>query len=288
MLEYILLNKSVLYTLIFIYGLAVGSFLNVVIYRLPIMLQHSWYNQCIDFLNLDKPFTRFTDTFNLFKPNSHCPKCQIPINVFNNIPLLSYLLQRGRCTHCQQVISVRYPFVELISGLLAVYLAWHFGWSWQMAAVLILSWLLLCLIFIDIEHQLLPDSLTLSLLWLGLLANVWQLFIPLEDAVIGAAAGYSSLWLVANLFKWVSKREGMGYGDFKLLAALGAWAGWQLLPLIILLSSIAGAIVGLSLIVFKGHKRHTPIPFGPYLAIAGWIALLWGEPIIDVYSQTLY
>ncbi|MDF2866908.1 MAG: pilD, partial [Gammaproteobacteria bacterium] len=191
-------------------------------------------------------------------------------------------------SNCSQAISLRYPFIEISSCLLAIYLTWHFGWSWQMAATLLFSWILICLIFIDFDHQLLPDDLTLSLLWLGLIANTWHTFCSSQDAIMGAVAGYLSLWLIANLFKWISGREGMGYGDFKLLAALGAWAGWQMLPLIILLSSIAGALVGLGLMVFKNHNRDIPIPFGPYLAIAGWIALLFGKQLVNVYAQTIY
>jgi len=287
MLDYILLHPPLLYLLVGLYALIVGSFLNVVIYRLPIMLQKNWYNQCVEYLNLDKrTFPQSQASFNLFMPASQCPKCQYPVKLYANIPLLSYLFLLGRCASCKQTISLRYPLIEMSSCLLAIYLTWHFGWSWQLAATLIFSWLLICLIFIDFDHQLLPDGLTLSLLWLGLIVNLGHIFCSSQDAIIGAVAGYLSLWLVANLFKWFTGREGMGYGDFKLLAALGAWAGWQMLPLIILLSSIVGAVVGISLMVFKNHKRDVPIPFGPYLAIAGWIALLFGKQLVNVYIQT--
>lgn len=288
MLDYVLFHPLLLYFLVGLYALIVGSFLNVVIYRLPIMLQKNWHNQCVEYLNLDKnTFPQSQAAFNLLMPGSQCPKCQYPVKFYANIPLLSYLFLLGRCASCKQTISLRYPFIEVGSCLLAVYLTWHFGWSWQLAATLIFSWLLICLIFIDFDHQLLPDGLTLSLLWLGLIVSIWQPFCASQDAIIGAVAGYLSLWLVANLFKYFTGREGMGYGDFKLLAALGAWAGWQMLPLIILLSSIVGAIVGIGLIMFKNHARDMPIPFGPYLAVAGWVALLFGKQIVNVYTQTI-
>jgi leader peptidase (prepilin peptidase)/N-methyltransferase len=288
MLDY-LLSSPLLYLFIGIFALVIGSFLNVVIYRVPLMLQNSWRNQCLDYLSLDEQaFPRTKESFNLFRPRSHCPKCQVPVKWYFNIPLLGYLLCLGHCSNCKKSISLRYPLVELLSCLLALYLTWHFGWSWQLAFSLVFTWLLISLIFIDFDHQLLPDSLTYSLLWLGLIANSWQLFCPLQDAVIGVIAGYLSFWTVANLFKLLSGRDGMGYGDFKLLAALGAWVGWQILPFIIIVSSLLGAVVGISLILFKGHKRETPIPFGPYLALAGWIALFWGKPLMNTYTQIIY
>lgn len=278
-----------MFSLVGLYGLVIGSFLNVVIYRLPIMLQKDWRKQCIDYLNLsEQPSSVTIETFNLVKPRSHCPNCQQPVKPWHNIPLISYLYLRGRCRNCQQRISWRYPLVELLSACLTIYLVWHFGISWQAAASLVFSWILLCLIFIDLDHQLLPDNLTLPLLWLGLLASIWQLFCSPQDAILGASLGYLSLWTVAYGFKKLTGREGMGHGDFKLLAALGSWTGWQLLPLIILISSLLGAIVGILLIVFRNHQRHAPIPFGPYLAIAGWVSLLWGKSLMDMYLQTLH
>ena len=289
MLEQLLQAGPLLYLLAAVYGLIMGSFLNVVIYRLPLMLQKSWRNQCIDYLQLEQSVNHQPDSsFNLLKPSSHCPKCQAPVKPYANIPLLSYLFLLGRCANCRQAISLRYPFIEICSSLLSVYLVWHFGLTWQMPLALVFSWLLLCLIFIDFDHLLLPDGLTLSLLWLGLLASIPGYFCSTPEAIIGAAAGYVSLWTVAQLFKLLTGREGMGHGDFKLLAALGAWTGWQMLIVIILFSSFVGAVVGIILTLFKGHKRENPIPFGPYLAVAGWIALLWGKQLISAYTQVLY
>jgi leader peptidase (prepilin peptidase)/N-methyltransferase len=277
------------YVIVGLYGAVIGSFLNVVIYRLPIMLQKDWHKQCVDYLNLDpQAFPSSELRFNLFTPRSHCPKCQRSLKLLANIPILSYLVLGGRCGHCQQAISLRYPLIELSCSLLAIYLLWHFGWSWYFAVALLFSWLLLCMVFIDFDHQLLPDSLTLSLLWLGLLVNDWQLFCSLHDALLGAVIGYMSLWFIARLFHWTTGKEGMGHGDFKLLAALGAWLGWQMLLPIVLFSSVLGTLVGLFLIIFKGHQRNATIPFGPYLAAAGFIVFLWGKSLLGVYLQLAY
>jgi leader peptidase (prepilin peptidase)/N-methyltransferase len=264
-------------------GLLVGSFLNVLIYRLPKMMQLDWREQAREILEL--PVEAQAATFNLVLPNSSCPHCAHEIKPWENIPVVSYLFLRGKCSSCKAPISLRYPLVELTCGLLSAYIAWHFGFTWQAGGMLLLTWGLLAMSLIDADHQLLPDSLVLPLLWLGLIANNFGLFTSLEDALWGAIAGYLSLWSVYWLFKLVTGKEGMGYGDFKLLAMLGAWGGWQVLPLTILLSSLVGAVLGLLMLRLRNAETSTPIPFGPYLAIAGWIALLWGEQITASYLQ---
>lgn len=267
---------------VFVLGLLVGSFLNVVIHRLPIMMQRDWRAQAREFLELPgEPAT----TFNLVLPHSHCPHCDHEIRPWENIPLVSWLALRGKCSSCKAPISKRYPLVELACGLLSGYVAWHFGFTWQAGAMLLLTWGLLAMSMIDVDHQLLPDSIVLPLLWLGLLVNLFGLFTTLPDAVWGAVAGYLSLWSVYWLFKLVTGKEGMGYGDFKLLAMLGAWGGWQVLPLTILLSSVVGAVLGTIMLRVQKADSGTAIPFGPYLAIAGWIALLWGDRITSSYLQ---
>ena len=264
-------------------GLLVGSFLNVLIYRLPKMMQRDWREQAREILEL--PPEAQANTFNLVLPNSSCPHCAHEIKPWENIPVISYLFLRGKCSSCKAHISLRYPLVELTCGFLSAYIAWHFGFTWQAGGMLLLTWGLLAMSLIDADHQLLPDSLVLPLLWLGLIANSFGLFISLETALWGAIAGYLSLWSVYWLFKLVTGKEGMGYGDFKLLAMLGAWGGWQVLPLTILLSSLVGAVLGLLMLRLRNAETSTPIPFGPYLAIAGWIALLWGEQITSSYLK---
>ncbi|WP_369602526.1 A24 family peptidase [Hahella sp. SMD15-11] len=266
-----------------ILGLLIGSFLNVVIYRLPKMLERQWRAECVALTGASATPEQPEAPFNLVTPASTCPHCGHRIRPWENIPALSYLLLRGRCSQCRQRISVRYPIVEVVTGILSAALAWHFGPTPQLLAALVLTWGLIALTMIDADTQLLPDVLTLPLLWLGLLVNTQGLFTDLNSAVWGAAAGYLSLWTVYWLFKLITGKEGMGYGDFKLLAALGAWMGWQMLPLIILLSSLVGAVVGIAMIIALGRDRQIPIPFGPYLATAGWIALLWGEPIVNAW-----
>ena len=263
-------------------GLLVGSFLNVVIHRLPIMMQRDWRAQAREFLELP---AEPASTFNLVLPHSHCPHCDHEIRPWENIPLVSWLALRGKCSSCRAPISKRYPLVELLCGLLSGYVAWHFGFSWQAGAMLLLTWGLLAMSMIDVDHQLLPDSIVLPLLWVGLIVNDFGLFASLSDALWGAVAGYLALWSVYWLFKLVTGKEGMGYGDFKLLAMLGAWGGWQVLPLTILLSSVVGAVLGTILLRVQKADSGTAIPFGPYLAIAGWIALLWGEQITASYLQ---
>ncbi|HAG78853.1 A24 family peptidase [Pseudomonas sp. NP21570] len=264
-------------------GLLVGSFLNVVIYRLPIMMQREWRAQALEYLEC--PPEPVGERFNLLLPNSRCPHCDHQIRSWENIPLVSWLALRGKCSSCRAPISSRYPLVELVCGLLSGYVAWHFGFTWEAGAMLLLTWGLVAMSMIDIDHQLLPDSLVLPLLWLGLILNNFGLFVSLESALWGAVAGYLSLWSVYWLFKLVTGKEGMGYGDFKLLAMLGAWGGWQVLPLTILLSSVVGAVLGTILLRVQRAESSTPIPFGPYLAIAGWIALLWGDRITESYLQ---
>ena len=264
-------------------GLLVGSFLNVLVYRLPIMMERDWKAQSREMLKL--PAAEDGQTFNLILPHSRCPHCAHRIRPWENVPVLSYLFLRGKCSSCKAPISKRYPIVELACGLLSGYVAWHFGFGWAAATMLVLSWGLLAMSLIDADHQLLPDDLVMPLLWMGLLVNSFGVFTTLEDAVWGAVAGYLTLWSVFWLFKLITGKEGMGYGDFKLLAMLGAWGGWQILPLTILLSSLVGAILGLVMLRLRNAETSTPIPFGPYLAIAGWIALLWGGQITDSYLQ---
>ncbi|MDT8406710.1 MAG: A24 family peptidase [Methylococcales bacterium] len=267
-------------------GLMVGSFLNVVIYRLPVMLKKQWRRECRAFLALPED-SGDVAPFNLAWPASHCPKCQAPVRPWQNIPLLSFILLKGRCHHCQAGIGLRYPLVEALTGLLSVAVVGYFGLTTAALAGLILTWGLVALSGIDIDHQLLPDNLTLPLLWLGLLLNDFNVFTDLESAVMGAMAGYLVLWSVYQLFKLLTGKEGMGYGDFKLLAVLGAWLGWQYLPMIILLSSLLGAVVGVTLIALKRQDKSVPIPFGPYLAGAGWLAMIWGEDWNAAYLQLM-
>lgn len=275
-----------------IVGLLVGSFLNVVIYRLPRMMQRDWNEQAATLLedaalaDCAKKLRNANDVpanFNLVVPRSACPKCGHRIHALQNVPVISYMALRGKCANCQTPISARYPAIEALSGIVAGYIAWHFGFGLAAVAALVFAWSLIALTMIDFDTQLLPDSITLPLLWLGLLLNISGTYNSLPSAVIGAAAGYLSLWSVYWIFKLVTGKEGMGFGDFKLLAAIGAWLGWQFLPLVILLSSMVGAVVGISLIVFLRRGRHVPIPFGPYLAAAGFIAMLWGNQLNHIY-----
>ncbi len=267
-----------------LFGLVVGSFLNVVIHRLPRMLAHQWQEQCRETLGAPAPAEAAT-AFNLLTPRSHCPHCGHRLGVLENIPLLSFLWLRGKCSACGRSISRRYPLVETLTALLSFLAAWHFGYGLQAFAAVLLTWALVVLSFIDIDHQLLPDAVTLPLLWLGLLLNTFQVFARLDSAVIGAAAGYLALWLLFHLYRLLTAKEGMGHGDFKLLALFGAWLGWQALPLTILLASFTGAVVGLAFIAFLGHDRRRPIPFGPFLCAAGWVALLWGDGLTRWYFQ---
>jgi len=270
-----------------IVGLLVGSFLNVVIHRLPKMMERVWREQCAELDAAPAQSVAQPEPYNLFVPRSSCPACDAPITALQNVPILSYLWLRGRCARCQAPISARYPIVEAITGLLSGYLAWRLGPTGAAVAAIVFAWALLALTAIDLDTQLLPDSITLPLLWGGLLINIDGVFTDLRSAVVGAVAGYLVLWAVYWVFKLLTKKEGMGYGDFKLLGAIGAWLGWQMLPLVILLSALVGALVGVCLIVFARHGRSVPIPFGPYLAGAGLIALLWGHQITEAYLRTL-
>ena len=268
-------------------GLLVGSFLNVVIFRLPIMMQRNWRKECADYLQIDaKDIALPEEPFNLALPLSRCPHCNTLIKPQHNIPIFSYLVLEGCCAKCRNPISLRYPIIEALTAIASAIVAWHFGYTLQTVFALILTWSLIALSFIDIDHQLLPDNITLPVLWLGLLLSLFGFFTDTHASIIGAIAGYTILWAIYHLFKLTTGKEGMGYGDFKLLSLFGAWLGWQYLPVIILLSSLVGAIIGLSMILIHRRDHNTPIPFGPYLAAAGWIALLWGEDLNQIYLAT--
>lgn len=282
--EFVAGNPIVLLALAFMLGLIVGSFLNVVIYRLPLMMEREWRAQCHEFLELPAPVPEGpAGKFNLAQPASHCPHCKHAIGAGENIPVLSYVLQRGKCAHCKTPISPRYPVLELVTAVFSTLIAANFGFTWLTLALLVFTWSLIVLTMIDLDCQLLPDDITLPLLWLGLILNSQGLLTSLENALWGAVAGYLILWSIYWVFKLLTGKEGMGYGDFKLLAALGAWLGWQALPQIILLSSLVGAIVGIGMIVLKGRDKNIPIPFGPYLASAGFLALLWGDHLTALF-----
>ncbi len=265
-------------------GLMVGSFLNVVIHRLPIMLERDWKAQCLEYLG-DKIVLKVSEPigssskYNLVVPRSACPSCEKPITALQNIPVISYLFLGGKCAACKAPISMRYPLVEAMTGLLTGFLAWHFGVTWAAAFAIIYLWALIALTFIDADTTLLPDDITLPLLWLGLLINLGGVFTDIGSATLGAVGGYLVLWSVYWGFKLLTGKEGMGYGDFKLLAAIGAWLGWQLIPLVILLSAAVGTVVGLAGIILKGRDKGAKLPFGPYLAAAGFIALVWGQQL---------
>lgn len=265
-------------------SLIVGSFLNVVIYRLPLMMERSWSEECRIYLGL-KPHTEI-EKLNLMLPFSHCPSCKKVIRPWHNIPVISYLWLCGKCHYCRARISVRYPLVEALTALMSVYVAWRFGISWQTVAALVYTWMLISLTFIDLDHHLLPDQLTLSLLWFGLFVSMFGLFTDSHDAIIGAIAGYGIFAGIQIIFGWATGKVGMGQGDYKFLAAMGAFLGWQMLPLIILLASVCGIIFTLTHMLIKREFKSVPLPFGPYLAAAGWIALLWGDDILQFYIQT--
>jgi leader peptidase (prepilin peptidase)/N-methyltransferase len=284
---------------VFLLGLVIGSFLNVVIYRLPIMLERDWRSQAAELLSSADGVTGIaleahgvSAKLTLSTPGSACPSCKAPIKAWQNIPVISWLMLRGRCASCKTRISVRYPLVELATGLLSAWVAWHFGFGAPAACGLLVTWALIALTGIDIDHQLLPDGITLPLMWAGLLSAV--LIGPIagspipasaEDAIIGAISGYVSLWLIFHAFRLITGKEGMGYGDFKLFAALGAWLGWKLLPLVILLSAATGAVLGILMIVLRGRDRSAPMPFGPYLAAAGWLAMMYGDAVVSSYLR---
>jgi leader peptidase (prepilin peptidase)/N-methyltransferase len=275
------LHPAVLAAAVFILGLLIGSFLNVVILRLPQRLFHDWRCQCRDLLEIDQ---QEAAPPGLVATRSQCPKCRKPIAWYDNVPVVSWLVLGRKCRHCGQPISWRYPLVEIATAVLSAIVIVHFGATAEGAAALVLTWALIAATGIDFDHQLLPDQITLPLLWLGLALNLWLgLFAGLEGAVIGAIAGYLSLWLVFHLFRLLTGKEGMGYGDFKLLAALGAWMGWQVLPVVILLASFVGAVAGIAIMIATRRGKEVPIAFGPYLAAAGWIAMIWGDRILDFW-----
>lgn len=275
---------------VFAFCLVIGSFLNVVIYRLPIMMERDWREQCEEFAKSPPVLDIPEERFDLVVPRSRCPSCGNPIKAWQNIPVISYLILGGRCANCKESISARYPVVEMMTAVLAAVCAWRFGVGWEALMAIVLTLMLVPVAMIDADTQLIPDSIVLPLMWIGLAMSLFHpmdgadtLFIAPRDAIIGAMAGYLSLWSVYQLFKLITGKEGMGYGDFKLLAALGAWLGWQHLHVIILMSAVVGAIVGLTMMAFRNHERSVPIPFGPYLAAAGWVTMLWGRDIWNLY-----
>ena len=300
LVEILAATPWLLATCTFLLSLLVGSFLNVVIHRVPIMLEREWKAQAREMLvepgradgnsSVDDRSDGSPERYNLLVPRSRCPGCNAEITALQNIPVVSWLLLGGKCASCRTSISVRYPIVEVATAMLSAAVAMHFGWHWQTLAALLFTWALISLTVIDLDHTLLPDIITLPLLWLGLLLSLfWHAGLtapaPTDpaSAILGAVCGYLVLWTVFWAFKFATGKDGMGYGDFKLLGALGAWMGWQMLPLILLLSALAGAVIGIALIVLRGRDRNVPIPFGPYLAAAGWIALLWGPQIMGGY-----
>jgi len=282
LVEYLAANPPVVLIFAGLLGLLIGSFLNVVIHRVPVMMEREWRSQCAEMLDPEaKPEQQ--QAYNLVVPRSRCPKCDHQITALENVPVLSYLALKGRCSECGWRIPLRYPIIELLTGLLSVLVVWRFGISAAAAGALLLTWALIALSAIDFDTQYLPDSITLPFLWLGLAFNMAGIYTTTQASVLGAIVGYLALWSVYHLFRLVTGKEGMGYGDFKLLALFGAWLGWSAVPLIVFLSAFVGAIVGIALITLRGHDRNIPIPFGPYLAVAGWIALMWGEQLLDAY-----
>jgi leader peptidase (prepilin peptidase)/N-methyltransferase len=280
-IEFFTQHPYLFYIVIAIFSLFIGSFLNVVIYRLPRMMEQNWSEECRVYLGL-KPHTDL-EKLNLWLPFSHCPNCKKAIRPWHNIPVLSYLWLRGKCSYCHATIAMRYPFVEILTCVMSVYVAWRFGVTWQTLSALTFTWVLISLTFIDLDYHLLPDQLTLLLLWVGLFSSIFFLFTSAQDAIIGAIAGYLIFAILQIIFGWATGKVGMGQGDYKFLAALGAFTGWQLLPLIILLASISGIVFTLIHMLIKREFKSMPLPFGPYLAVAGWLALMWGHDIMKYY-----
>ncbi len=276
-------NTALFVSIVAMLSLLVGSFLNVVIHRLPIMMENAWARECQEWHHIDSDLTsrknNLPENYNLVTPSSCCPSCNTPIKPWQNIPVVSYILLKGKCHKCSTGISIQYPIIEAITALLSALVAYHYGVSLQTVSGIIITWSLITLTMIDFKHTLLPDDITLPILWLGLLASLVGVFVTPQDAIVGAAFGYLSLWSVYQIFKLITGKEGMGYGDFKLLALFGAWFGWQSIPIIILLSSVVGATVGISLIVISGRDKNIPIPFGPYLAAAGWLVMMYGDTL---------
>lgn len=282
-------NSALLISMVGLFGLFIGSFLNVVIYRLPLRLQHEWHTECQEFLGTDSSpsdkLQSHSAPENIFTSRSHCPHCGHQISAVENIPVISYLILRGKCSECSNHISLRYPLVEILTAVLSTMVAWSFGYSLALPFVLILVWSLITLSFIDFDHKILPDKLVYPVLWLGLVVNSGNLLTDIYSSLYGAVAGYLVLWITYQGFRLLTGKEGMGYGDFKLLALIGAWLGWQMLPLVVLLSSLVGAIIGILGILILGRDKQLPIPFGPYLSIAALIALFWGQQLVDSYLQ---
>lgn len=277
-------SKIILYNFVFIISLCVGSFINVAIYRIPKMLFFSWFVQCYDFLNLQPKFNKIPKLeLNLFVPRSHCPICKHQIALINNIPIISYCLLKGKCRNCHQKISIRYPLTELITALSSLIVSYKFGLNIETIFGLLVTWILILQAGIDFQEYIIPDEITLPILWLGLIINIFSVFVNLKDAIIGAVIGYLIFWLIFWIFKLITGKDGIGYGDFKLMAMLGAWFGYQILPIVVFVASLLGSIVGGILILLKKHNKNSPIPFGPYLAIAGWISMLWGNTINQWY-----
>lgn len=275
-------HPILLISIVGFFSLLIGSFLNAAIYRIPVMLQREWDAECLEHINADNPnyIAKETERFNLFMPRSACPTCNHPISSLENIPVISYLLLKGKCKGCKTPISLQYPVIEITTALLSMFIAWRFGYGWQMLGMLLFAWSLIALGMIDLNTMLLPDSLTLPLMWLGLLINYFGTYIDLHSAVLGAIVGYLSLWSVYQLFKLVTGKDGMGYGDFKILAAIGAWGGWQIIPFTIFASACLGAVIGIIVMKFKKQENSQPIPYGPWLALAGLISVIWREEII--------
>lgn len=279
-------NSTWLLVCVGLISLLIGSFLNVVIYRLPVMMEREWKQECVDYLGGDHALAN-TDTgpFNLVVPRSQCPSCGHKIASWENIPVLSYLALGGKCAGCRTPISMQYPLVEVATALLSILVAYQYGFSWQTLGLLFFTWTLVALFMIDAQTMLLPDDLTYPLLWAGILLNMNSWFVPLADSVLGAVFGYLSLWSIYHLFKLLTGKEGMGYGDFKLLAALGAWGGWQILPFVIFASSAFGALFGIAWMIFKRKGQSVPMPFGPWLAMAGYVAMVWHTEVVRFSMQ---
>jgi len=295
MLELIRESAPLFIAVVFAFSLLIGSFLNVIIHRLPIMMEREWREQARELADTPPETDLPEGRFDLLVPSSHCPSCGALISAWQNIPVISYLLLRGRCANCKSSISARYPLVEFMTAVLAATTAWHFGPGWEALLAIVLTMSLLSITMIDAGTQLIPDAIVLPLMWLGLAMSLYHplpgattLFIEPSDAIVGAMAGYLSLWSVFWLFKLVTGKDGMGYGDFKLLAALGAWLGWQQLPIIILMSAVVGVALNVGMIITRGKDRSIPIPFGPYLAGAGWITMIWGETIKNTYIDLMF
>jgi leader peptidase (prepilin peptidase)/N-methyltransferase len=283
MLEFIAAHTWIYIALVILLSLIIGSFLNVIIHRLPIMLEADWRQQCVE--TLSEPSVTVTPykTFNLAYPPSHCPACMVKLSIWQNIPVVSYLVLRGRCAHCQAPIHFRYILVEILCAIFSTIAAVQFGLSVELLAVLLMTWFLLVMSFVDIQHQVLPDILTIPLLWLGLFVSCFNVLSNTHDAVLGAIMGYLFLWIVNGIFKWITKKEGIGHGDFKLLAAAGAWLGWQLLPFVVLTSSVLGLVVGGGALLIQGRSKNTPIPFGPFIALSLWLGAIWGYDLTHLY-----